>query len=179
MNRFALVLLSSALAAAFGAAACQSNTPPAAQSAASSATAGDTSAARGATLVLLGSCDDCHTPQLPNGEPDMSRRFSGYPAGTALPPAIPGVMTMQNLAWRGPWGLSLTRNITPDKVHGIGNWSAQDFINTMRTGKDPSGHVLLPPMPVANLGKLPDDMLTAIYNFIQTLPPSSNAVTGP
>lgn len=143
------------------------------------ATAGDTSAARGAQLVLLGGCDDCHTPQLPSGEPDMTRRLSGVPEGSTLPPAIPGVMTMQNLGWRGPWGLSESRNITPDPKNGIGSWTQQQFIDTMRTGKDPSGHALLPPMPVANFAKLPDDDLIAIYNFLKTVPPSPNAVTGP
>jgi len=139
---------------------------------------GSTSVTRGSQLVTLGSCDDCHTPQNPDGSPDMSRRFSGHPAGSALPPAVPNVLTSLNLAWRGPWGLSLTRNITPGKA-GISGWTLEQFIHTMRTGVDPSGHTLLPPMPVENYARLPDSDLTAIYNFIQTVPPSDNQVTGP
>jgi hypothetical protein len=119
---------------------------------------------------------------LPQGAPNMARRFSGHAAGSALPPAMPavaGVVTELNSAWRGPWGLSIARNITPDPNHGIGMWSLQDFIKTMRTGTNPAGHALLPPMPVAAYGKLPDADLTAIYAFLRTVPPSANAVTGP
>lgn len=140
---------------------------------------GDTSIARGAQLVTLGGCDDCHTPALPSGEPDMSRRFSGQPEGAALPPAVPGVITWTNLAFRGPWGLSLARNITPDLDHGIGNWTLDQFVSAMRTGKNPSGRVIQPPMPAAALGRLPDADLAAIYNYLRTVKPSANAVTGP
>ncbi|MGN6592659.1 MAG: hypothetical protein ACTHJX_07165 [Terriglobales bacterium] len=164
---------------AVGWAACGRSTPPAEKAAAPAAAAADTSAARGAQLALLGGCDDCHTPMLPNGEPDMSRRFSGVPEGSALPPAIPGVVTNLNLAWRGPWGLSEGRNITPDPQAGIGSWTQQQFVDTLRTGKDPSGHAIMPPMPIPNLARLPDSDLIAIYNFLKTVPPNSNKVTGP
>jgi hypothetical protein len=171
--------LTTALVLASGLTACTSSAPAPADNAAASAATADTSAARGAQLVLLGGCDDCHTPRLPNGERDMTRRFSGVPEGSALPPAMPGVVTMLNLAWRGPWGLSEGRNISPDPQNGIGTWTAQQFIDTMRTGKDPSGHALMPPMPFPNYGQLPDADLIAIYNFLKTVPPSSNKVTGP
>lgn len=161
-----------------GLTACTSSTPTVTSSTTSTAGA-DTSAARGAQLVLLGGCDDCHTPQLPNGEPDMSRRLSGVPEGSALPPAIPGVVTTLNLAWRGPWGLSEARNLTPDPQNGIGSWTQQQFLDTMRSGKDPAGRALQPPMPFPNYGRLPDSDLIAIFNFLKTVPPNSNKVSGP
>lgn len=138
-----------------------------------------TSAARGAQLVQLAGCDDCHTPQNPQGKPDMSRRLSGYPVGGALPPAVDGVMTMGSAVFRGPWGLSEARNITPDPDTGIGNWTLAQFETTMRTGVDPAGRALLPPMPVDNFRNLPDADLEAIYNYLRTVPPIHNAVTGP
>ena len=143
------------------------------------APAADTSAARGAQLALLGGCDDCHTPPLPDGSPDLSRRFSGHPAGTALPPDVPGVLTNLNLAWRGPWGLSLTRNITPDPVNGIGSWTLEQFIHSLRIATNPNGKAILPPMPAANFGRLSDADLTALYNFLRTVKPNANPVTGP
>ncbi|HUX67955.1 MAG TPA: hypothetical protein VMV31_10765 [Terriglobales bacterium] len=139
----------------------------------------DTSVARGAYLAQLGGCDDCHTPPLPDGKPDLSRRFSGYPAGAALPPDVPGVVTNLNLAWRGPWGLSETRNITPDPVNGIGSWTREQFIQAMRTAVNPAGRAIQPPMPAVNFGRLTDADLTALYNFLRTVKPSSNAVVGP
>ncbi|HEY8055605.1 MAG TPA: hypothetical protein VIE13_06815 [Terriglobales bacterium] len=170
--------LTAVLALAAALSACNQSAPPA-ETVASPAAAADTSAARGSQLVLLGGCDDCHTPQLPNGEPDMSRRLSGVPEGSALPPAIPGVVTTLNLAWRGPWGLSEARNLTPDPQNGIGSWTQQQFLDTMRSGKDPAGRALQPPMPFPNYGRLPDSDLIALFNFLKTVPPNSNKVTGP
>lgn len=36
-----------------------------------------------------------------------------------------------------------------------------------------------PPMPWQSFATLPDADLIAIYNFLMTVPPSSNPVTGP
>lgn len=138
-----------------------------------------TSVQRGAQLVALGGCDDCHTPLDAQGKPDMNRRLSGYPADATLPPAVDGTMTMVNAAFRGSWGLSEARNLTPDPDTGIGRWTLADFIKTMRTGVDPAGHALLPPMPVDNLRSLPDADLEAMYNYLRTVSPVRNAVTGP
>src|SRR5512142_2270356 len=113
-------------------AAQQSPYPPAKPMAA--APAG--SLQRGAQLVLLGGCDDCHTPKLQGGMPDMARRFSGHAADAPLPPEAAGALTtnMMLTAWRGPWGLTLAANITPDKETGIGKWTLADFKKTTRTG---------------------------------------------
>jgi mono/diheme cytochrome c family protein len=133
---------------------------------------------RGGQLALLGGCDDCHTPKLQGGVPDMSRRFSGHPQNGPLPPETAGAITANMLltAWRGPWGLSLTANITPDKETGIGKWTVADFKKTIRTGVDPTGYVLKPPMPIGTLQNLPDADLEAIFRFLQSQKPITNAV---
>ncbi len=134
---------------------------------------------RGEQLVQLGGCDDCHTPQNAQGKRDMSLRLSGYPAGSPLPAAVDGEMTMTNAVFRGSWGLSEARNITPDPATGIGNWTLAQFETTLRTGRDPAGHELMPPMPWEDFRNLPDADLEAIYNYLRTVPPVHNAVTGP
>ncbi len=141
---------------------------------------GSTSAARGRQLVMLGGCNDCHTPKLPNGQPDMSRMLSGHPEGGPIPPEAEGAVTTNMLltAWRGPWGLTLARNITPDRETGIGSWTLQDFKRTIRTGVDPKGEALYPPMPIPDMQNLPDEDLTAIYNYLRTVKPIHNAVRG-
>ncbi len=133
---------------------------------------------RGGQLALLGGCDDCHTPKLQGGVPDMSRRFSGHPANGPLPPETAGAVTtnMMLTAWRGPWGLTLTANITPDPETGIGKWTVADFKKTIRTGVDPTGYVIRPPMPIATLQNLPDADLEAIFKFLQAQKPIKNAV---
>ena len=69
---------------------------------------------------------------------------------------------MMLTAWRGPWGVSLARNLTPDKETGIGSWTLADFKKTLRTGVNPKGEVLMPPMPIAEIQNLPDQDLDAI-----------------
>lgn len=138
-----------------------------------------TSVQRGEQLVQLGGCDDCHTPHNAQGKRDMSRRLSGYPAGAPLPAAVDGEMTMSNAVFRGPWGLSEAGNITPDPETGIGNWTLAQFETTMRTGVDPARRKLMPPMPWEDFRNLPDADLEAIYNYLRTVPPVHNAVTGP
>lgn len=137
-----------------------------------------TSAKRGEQLVMLGGCHDCHTPKLPNGQLDMSRILSGHPTEAPLPPDVKGAITtnMMLTSWRGPWGMTLTRNITPDKETGIGKWSLADFKKTIRTGVDPQGVVLNPPMPIPTMQNLPDQDLEAIYNYLMTIKPIRNAV---
>ncbi len=170
-----VVLLSAAgLAIAVSLAAQQSPYPPAKPQAA----AAPRTVQRGAQLVMLGGCDDCHTPKLQGGAPDMSKRLSGHPQNAPLPPEVAGGISTNMLltAWRGPWGLTLTANLTPDKETGIGKWTLADFEKTLRTGVDPTGYVIRPPMPIASLQNLPDADLEAIFMFLRTLKPMKNAV---
>ena len=104
----------------------------------------DDKVARGKYLVSTSGCHDCHTPWVmtPKGPaPDMSRALSGHPADMPLPPApspvgpwiVSGAAT--NTAWAGPWGVSFTANLTPDPETGLGNWTARNFRETIRTGR--------------------------------------------
>jgi hypothetical protein len=144
--------------------------------------------ARGEYLVNLGGCNDCHTPMKlgPNGaEPDMSRMLSGHPESVKLPPPPKPegpwmVALFPNSAWAGPWGISYTANLTPDEETGLGVWTADTFIKTMRTGKHLGvGRPILPPMPWQNFGKLSDDDLKAIFAYLQSIPPIKNKVPAP
>ena len=136
------------------------------------------SAKRGAQLVNLGGCHDCHTPKLQDGSPDTSRLLSGHPANAPLAPEVKGGVSTNMLltSWRGPWGMTLSRNLTPDKETGIGNWTLADFKKTIRTGINPKGEVLLPPMPIAFLQNLPDSDLESIFAHLRTVKPVRNQV---
>jgi mono/diheme cytochrome c family protein len=134
--------------------------------------------ARGAQLAMLGGCHDCHTPKLQNGAPDMSRPLSGHPESAPLAPEVLGGVSTNMLltSWRGPWGVTLARNITPDPETGIGTWTLQDFIKTMRTGVNPKGEILQPPMPIAMLQNLPESDLKSIWTYLRSLKPVKNHV---
>lgn len=147
---------------------------------------------RGEYLVNLGGCNDCHSPKVltPRGpEPDPSRLLSGHPAGTRLsempkdslgPDKWGGLFSNDLTAWFGPWGVSFASNLTPDTRTGLGSWTEETFIKTIRTGKHLGvGRDILPPMPWPNYAKLSDDDLKAIFAYLKTLKPIENAVPLP
>jgi len=147
-------------------------------------------AERGKWLVTIGGCHDCHTPWKmgPNGpENDMTRMLSGHPQDLVMPPvpALPPgpwgvVASLTNTAWAGPWGVSYTANLSPDKETGTGAWTDADFIATIRSGRHLGrGRQILPPMPWFNYATLSDDDLKAIYAYLRTIPPISNKVPEP
>lgn len=139
-----------------------------------------TSVERGRQLVNLGGCNDCHTPKLPDGRLDLSRELSGHPEGGPIPDEIENGASTNLLltAWRGPWGLTLSRNLTPDRETGLGKWTLADFKKTIRTGVDPNGEVLYLPMPIPMYQNLPDEDLTAIWNYLRTVKPIRNNTRG-
>jgi mono/diheme cytochrome c family protein len=145
---------------------------------------------RGAYLVRAMGCNDCHTPWKmgPRGpEPDMTRALTGHPSDVVMPPPPslpPGPWTWMgaatNTAFAGPWGVSFTANLTPDPETGLGKWTADMFIAALRTGRhEGKGRPILPPMPAQMIAKLNDVDLTAIFAYLQSLPPVSNRVPQP
>ena len=83
-------------------------------------------------------------------------------------------------AFSGAWGTSFTKNLTPDKETGLGDWTVEQFIATMKTGKDRGkGRPVLPPMPVQNLAQLSDEDIRALFAYLQTLKPIKNRVPQP
>lgn len=158
---------------------------PAAAGSPSGAASGD-AAARGKYLATIMGCGDCHTPlkMTPQGPaPDETMLFAGHPATLAMPPApaLPAgspwlwIGAGTNTAFSGPWGISYSPNITPDEVTGIGAWTEEIFVNTMRTGKHwGQSRPILPPMPWPGYSQMTDEDLRAVYAYLRTLPPISN-----
>jgi CxxC motif-containing protein (DUF1111 family) len=146
--------------------------------------------ARGKYLVSTAGCHDCHTPwkMTERGPaPDMSRALSGHPEALEMPAApsvadTPWLMTVAatNTAFSGPWGISFTANLTPDRETGLGRWSARNFVETIRTGRHLGrGREVLPPMPIQVYQNFTDEDLGAIFAYLQSLPPVKNRVPEP
>ena len=140
---------------------------------------------RGKYLVTIGGCNDCHTPFKlgPNGpEPDMTRMLSGHPQNLSRPEvqlsgpwAWSGAVT--NTAFAGPWGVSYAFNLTPDEHTGIGIWTEDIFMKTIRTGRHWGvARPILPPMPWFNYRQMTDDDLRSVYAYLRSIPPVSNKV---
>lgn len=112
------------------------------------ATAGNTAdiLARGRYLTRLGDCQACHTQP---GHPAFS---GGLPIET-------------------PFGVFYTPNITPDRVTGIGNWSADDFYRAMHQGIGPDGEYLYPVFPFPAYTKLSREDVKAIWTYLRSVEP--------
>ena len=146
--------------------------------------------ARGKYLVTTSGCHDCHTPlkMTPQGPaPDMDRMLSGHPEQLEMPaapqlPAGPWIVAVAgtNTAWSGPWGVSFTANLTPDKDTGLGKWTVRTFTDTIRTGRHLGrGREILPPMPIPAYKNFNDQDLAAIFAYLQSIPAVRNKVPAP
>jgi cytochrome c553 len=109
-----------------------------------------TAVARGAYLVKMGSCADCHTPQE-KGQPMPGMDFAG------------GFLLHE------PKGDVVSANITP-AASGIGYYNEATFLQAMRTGKV-GARPLHASMPWYFYGKMSDDDLSSIFTYLKTLKP--------
>ncbi|BDU78582.1 hypothetical protein [Mesoterricola sediminis] len=162
------------LLALLGAAVAQAGTP-------------DAVLRRGAYLVQIGGCNDCHTPLKlgPRGpEPDLARMLSGHPEALKMPPAPvlpegPWAVTMAatSTAFAGPWGVSYAANLTPDKETGLGAWTEAQFLQMIRTGRHlGQGRPVLPPMSVHSLRAATEADQKALFAYLKSIAPVSNRV---
>lgn len=106
-------------------------------------------------------CFSCHSADFKTNndlEPEKSEKF--YGGGNLL-------LDLQRNEIK-------SLNITPDGETGIGNWTEQDFITAMRTGKRKNGEQLRYPM--IPYTRLTDNELKAIYAYLRTIPPIKNKV---
>lgn len=138
---------------------CGSDTPAAPAS--TSTTTGNTSAradaaqvARGAYLARIGNCAQCHSQR--GGLP--------YGGGRAVDT---------------PFGAVYSSNLTPERRHGIGSWSADDFWRALHHGLSKDGRALSPAFPYTSYTRLTRSDSDALFAFLQSLPASSQANTAP
>lgn len=148
---------------------------------------------RGKYLITAGSCSDCHAPKIFTATgpiPDTSKYLSGHPAASPNLPIDKKVLTPGGwmligpdmTSFAGPFGASYAANLTPDTATGIGAWTEDVFIKTIRTGKhlgQEGGRPILPPMPWPSVAQYTDEDLKAMFAYLQSQPPISNKVPPP
>ncbi|MFA6957144.1 MAG: c-type cytochrome [Thermoanaerobaculia bacterium] len=126
--------------------------------------AGD-SVRRGAYLVLIGNCKNCHTPRDGKGRPIAAEAFSG--------------------GWEmvGPWGRVVTANLTPHPSNFMGQATREQFIARFKAFEGTTWDSALPATPGRNtvmpwlgLSGMTEDDLGAIYDYLKTLPPVDKRV---
>ena len=101
--------------------------------------------ARGAYLAQAGNCMACHT----------ARGGAAYAGGRAIDT---------------PFGRLLAPNITSDREHGIGAWSADDFWGALHNGRSRGGRLLYPAFPYTSYTRVTRADSDALYAFMQSIP---------
>jgi mono/diheme cytochrome c family protein len=106
----------------------------------------DTVAYGGYLAGPVARCMDCHTQRRP-GEP--VRLGAG------------------GKEFHGPWGISVSADLTPS---GLGDWSEAEIERAIRTGISRDGHKLFPPMPFAAYRNMAADDMAALIAYLRSLP---------
>jgi hypothetical protein len=117
-------------------------------------------------------------------EYDMPRMLSGFDSRGAIPPMPPvgdaAQVYVLEPAFAGAWGMSFAANLTPDPETGLGTWTEQQFLDTLRNGRHQGrGRQLLPPMPWPAFGQMNDADLKAMFAYLKTIPAVKNKVPEP
>jgi mono/diheme cytochrome c family protein len=106
---------------------------------------------RGFYLATIAHCMECHSPLGPKGR-DFTRMGAG---GFEL---------------KGPWGVSVSRNITSSKTKGLGGWTDAEIKRAITQGISRDGSTLKPPMGFAFYAKMKPDDLDDIVAYLRTVP---------
>ena len=106
---------------------------------------------KGFYLATIAHCMECHTPMGPRGRDFASKLGIG---GFEFP---------------GPWGVSVSRNITSSKEKGIGGWTDEEIKRAITQGVSRDGSKLKPPMGYHYYSTVSTDDLDAIVAYLRTV----------
>jgi mono/diheme cytochrome c family protein len=106
---------------------------------------------KGFYLATAAHCMECHTP-MEKGRHDFKRLGAG---GTEFP---------------GPWGKSVSRNITSSKTKGLGAWTDDEIKRAITQGIHKDGSKLKPPMGYPFYARMTPDDLSAVVAYLRTVP---------
>lgn len=112
----------------------------------------DAEVSAGRYVATVAGCASCHTAE--GGAP-----FAG------------------GLVLQTPFGPLATSNITQDRATGIGTFTKTTFENALRRGLNKDGQPLYPGMPYLHYTQMTDTDLDALWAYMQTIAPVTNAVT--
>jgi len=113
----------------------------------------------GKYLTDIGHCMDCHTPRAENGMLVKGKTGAG---GQAIP---------------GPWGQSISRNLTPHE-NGLKGWTDEEIAHSIRTGTDRNNQPYKPPMAFGWYKNINDADMAAIIAYLRSLKPQPGGTKG-
>jgi mono/diheme cytochrome c family protein len=103
-------------------------------------------------LATVGHCMECHTPMV-KGRHDWAKDVGR--GGFKFP---------------GPWGVSVSRNITASKAKGLGSWTDAEIKRAITKGINKDGKHLKPPMAFHSYDKMTDADIADIIAYLRTVP---------
>ncbi len=115
----------------------------------------------GAYLAKNLECFSCHSADFKTNDFLHPEKSEGYFGGGNKPLNHEG-------------GVMPTPNLTPDVATGIGSWTAEKFVQALKTGIVEGQPALRYPMQPYT--QLTDREAAAIYAYLKTIPPISNKV---
>ncbi|HEY9240050.1 MAG TPA: cytochrome c [Burkholderiaceae bacterium] len=104
----------------------------------------------GEYLANIGHCMECHTARDAKGMPKVAQLGAG------------------GMVFKGPWGESVSRNLTPA---GLKDWTDAQIAKAIRTGTDRNGHPYQPPMAFEFYKNISDADIRALIAYLRTLKP--------
>jgi mono/diheme cytochrome c family protein len=107
---------------------------------------------KGFYLATIAHCMECHTP-MEKGVRQWDTRLG-----------------VGGFEFPGPWGVSVSRNITSSKTKGIGAWTDEEIKRAITTGVDRQGNKLKPPMGFQYYSTVSADDLDALVAYLRTVP---------
>ena len=125
--------------------------PPGAEKAFSDADMAD-KVKKGFYLVTIGHCMECHTPMV-NDRHDLVNDLG-----------------KGGEEFKGPFGVSVSRNITSHKEKGIGAWSDAEIKRAITQGVSRDGSRLKPPMGYDFYKNMTEADLDAVVAYLRTVP---------
>ncbi len=108
----------------------------------------------GTYLANIGHCMECHTPRDGKGRLILAKLGVG---GQVIP---------------GPWGHSVSRNLTPHPT-GLKSWTDEQIAHSIRTGMDRDGRPYKPPMAFAFYKNISDADMAALITYLRSLKPQA------
>ncbi|MEX2451046.1 MAG: cytochrome c [Rhodospirillales bacterium] len=103
---------------------------------------------RGAYVFAAAGCAVCHTDPKAKDKPLAGGR-----------------------AFKTPFGVFYSPNITPDPRHGIGDWTERDFLKALRAGVAPNGSPYYPSFPYTSYTRMKDRDAKDLWAYLKSRTP--------
>lgn len=97
-------------------------------------------------------CIECHSPMGPMG-PDWTNQLG---AG--------------GFEFHGPWGTSVSANITPHPEDGISEWTDEELVQMITNGVRPDGTPMKPPMGYGYYNRMTEEDIAAVILYLRQIP---------